>query len=556
MNKYIKSIKVQLLILLVFTMSVNSCSLFDVDVNANPNNPLESAPNLLLTGIQTSLLTNISNNESSASTFMGLIGTQGLSRYDLSNNSYSGYWTSMYSGPLKDIEGLINVSQSSPHYLGIAQTLKAIAYSYMVDWWGDLPYSEAGAGDASEKNINPKFDKDADIYAACLKLLDDAIANFAKGSPVTVTGDLMYNGNAASWARAARTFKLRMLMTGRKGIPGADAQIKSLLTAGNLIETEAQDFNFRYSKDPTSIRHPYYVGAYTGGEFTYINHQLLVEPLIDGDPRWPFQFRRQTSSILDSNDPTQFNTQPCSGGGSCTYGYVMNNQNVIAKLYTNKGLPYGDAEKRFLAGVFGRDRGDADGIPADGTLRTIPGVYPAGGYYDVATAARPAANAAPGGGIFPMLTGVNTAYYRIEAILELGHTGDARAEFDKAIRGHISRVVNFGVATDPNSVRPTTAAIDAFVKVWLDRYDAASSNSAKLNVVLMQLWYSSFGNGYEIFNAFRRTRLPSTIQLHIDGTVRGFPLRVPYPQNELTLNPNAKAYENVAFDKDPIFWIK
>ncbi len=554
--KNIISVKLAVLTFVAFTIS--SCSLFDIDINEDPNNPSTAAPNLLLTNIQIGLMTNLAANEGDASTFMGLMGTQALSRYDLNNNSYSGLWDDMYTGPLKDLEGLIAASQESPHYLGIAQTLKAIGFSTMVDLFGDVPYSEALKGDALDKITNPKFDKDADIYADCIKLLDEAIANFAKGSPVKVDGDLIYSGNIASWTKAAKTVKLKLLMTGRKGLANSTASINSLIQAGGFISTATEDMNFRYSKDPTSIRHPYYTGAYTGGEFdyTYLCHEILVEGLVDEDPRWPFQFRRQSKTILDSNDPTQFNTQPCSGGQSCIYGYVVNNKNVIDRLYTNKGLSFGDAEKAFLAGVFGRDRGDGDGIPSDGSFRTIPGVYPCGGFYDVANPGVPAANAAPGGGIYPYLTGVNTSYYLIEAMLELGAAGDPRAEFDKAMRNHISRVINFGMATDPNSVRPTDAAINKYVTLWLDKYDNAGSNTAKLNVVMKQLWFSSVGNGYEIYNAFRRTGLPTNIQEHVEGTIRGFPLRLPYPQTELTLNPNAAAYKDVAFDKAPIFWDK
>ena len=63
------------------------------------------------------------------------------------------------------------------------------------------------------------------------------------------------------------------------------------------------------------------------------------------------------------------------------------------------------------------------------------------------------------------------------------------------------------------------------------------------------------GSGIEIYNAYRRTGFPNTIQEPINPT-RGFPLRLPYPQAELTLNPNAANYKAVAFDKDPIFWDK
>lgn len=537
---------------------ISSCSLFDLDVNTDPNNPSQAAPNLLLANIEIDLMTNLAANEGDASTYMGLMGTQALSRYDLANTSYIGLWNAMYTGPLKDVEGLIAASQSNPHYLGIAQVLKSIAYSTMVDLWGDVPFNEAAKGDAETKILNANFDDDAAIYNSCLTLLDDALANFAKPSAGTVSGDVIYNGNITKWTSAAKTMKLKLLTTARLAIPDANAKIAALIKAGGLISASADDFIFQYSKDPTSIRHPYYTGAYTGGEFdyTYICHELLVESLSDEDPRWPFYFRRQTDKVLNLDDPTDRNTAPCDGSG-CTYGYVVKNPLMIEKLYTSKGKTFGANEEKFLAGIFGRDRGDGDGIPADGALRTLPGVYPCGGYFDVAKPALPAANAAPGGGIYPYLTGVNTSYYIIEGILISGAEGDAKAEFKKAIEGHINRVVNFGVATDgANAVKPTADAINAYVNKWLAKFDAATSAEGKLSVALKQLWFSSFGNGFESFNAFRRTGLPTDIQEHKDGTLRGFPLRLPYPQNELTLNPNAANFKDVAFDKEPVFWDK
>jgi hypothetical protein len=551
-HKILKSVSLGLLV-----AGVTSCSLTDLNVNSDPNNPANAAANLQLANIQLSLMSNLASNEGDASTFMGLMGTQGLSRYDLSNGSYTGLWDAMYQGPLKDLEGLISASQASPHYLGVSQLLKAVAYTSMVDFWGDIPFSEASKGDDNNKIINPKFDKDVDVYKACIALVDEAIANLGKTSAVKLDGDLIYNGSIANWKKAATTVKLKLLMTSRKGLDNKKA-IEDLIAAGGFIDAAAEDLDFQFSKDPTSSRHPYFTGAYTGGEFdyTYITHELMIEGLVDEDPRWPFQFRRQTGNILDSADPTQFNTQPCSGGSSCLYGYVVNNPVVIKRLYEDKGKTYGDAEKKFLAGVFGRDRGDADGIPADGTLRTLPGAYPCGGFYDVAAAALPGSDKAAGGGIFPFLTGVNAKYFLIEAMLDMGVAGDAKKAFEDAMKGHIDRVVNFGVATDVNSVKPTADAIKKYTDLWLKRYDDAATNTAKLNVVLKQLWFSSLGNGFEIYNAYRRTGLPTNIQEHIDGTLRGFPLRVPYPQTELTLNPNAAAYKTSAFDKDPIFWDK
>lgn len=534
---------------------ISSCDYFDLDINDDPNNPTQASPSLLLTAAEYGIASNFAGGTNDATLgFVGLVAS--FDNFNMSNSSFNGLWGNIYSGPLKDLEGLIAQSREplSPHYLGIALTLKAYTVSTMVDLFGDIPYSEALQGDAETQIKNPKFDDDAAIYASCIALLDEAIANLSLGSPVTVNGDAIYGGSAAKWKKAATTLKLKLYIQARLAISGATTEITKLMAEpANLMSTVADDFQFQFSKliNPDN-RHPWYQASYVAGNgYTYILHQPMVEMLEDGDPRFRFYFRRQTKQILDQSDPSQRNTTPCSMTVGCQYGYLVLNNNVLQRIYGTTSPT--QAQLDFLAGCFGRDRADPAGVPLDGDLRLMPGVYPAGGLYDVDAPALPGSNKAPGGGIFPMVTHINAMYYQIEAILALGVAGDARALFESAIRKHIEKVVNFGKATDANSVSPATADIDAYVAKWMTRYDNASTNENKLNVVMKQLWISSWGNGYEIYNAMRRTGYPNTIQIPINP-VRDFPFRLPYSQRELTLNPNASSYSSVVYDRDPIFW--
>jgi Starch-binding associating with outer membrane/Susd and RagB outer membrane lipoprotein len=541
---------------LTVMLSFAACSMFDLDVNKDPNNPTTATPSLLLADIETNLIGNFAGLEGNLEAFVGIVGTQATSRWDFQNNAFDGTWTDLYARSFNNLGQLIDNAQStnSPVYLGIAQTLKAYAGATMVDLWGDVPFSEANLAASQKKNFYPKFDKDVDVYNACLALLDEAIVNLAKTSPVAVSGDLIYSGDAAKWKRLATTMKLKLLMTGRKAIPDATAKIQALLNAGGFIGGAADDFKFTFSKDPTSLRHPWYTGAYTGGEFdfTYICHQFIMEPLLDLDPRVRFYFRNQTSTKLDLNDATQRGTAPLGG----KWGYIP-----TTRWYDT--LRTRGYDSLFINGLFGRDRGDATGIPADGSERTIPGVYPCGGFYNIAKAGIPAANAAPGAGIFPALTEINVDYYRLEAILALNATGgvdSAKTLFGNVIRKHISRVVNFGLATDPASVSPTAASIDAYVNRWVARFTAASGNDAKLNVVMKQLWFSSFGNGFEIYNAYRRTGYPNTIDDLTTPSPKGatsYIYRLPYPSSEINLNTSmAEGQKTVKYWIDKIFWIK
>lgn len=544
-------------VLLVFFIS--SCSIFDLDINQDPNNPTTTTPDLLLTNAELNMAYAMNTFSDVGLGFMGLIAN--YDGWNMQNTAFNGTWSYVYSGPLKDIEGIIQASsvtgKESPYYLGIGQVLKAYMFSQMVDMWGDIPYAEALQADAETPIKAPHFSKDSDVYADCIKLLDEATANFAKISPVSVKGDAIYGGSITKWKKFTLTLKLKLLMTARKAITDAPAQITALLAdPSKLIASNSEDFQFQFSKLTTpDNRHPWYQGAYASGDngFTYVLHQQMVEMLINKDPRFSFYFRRQTGDILDQSDPSARNTTPCSQTVGCQYGYVVLNQNLVNQIFPG-GATSDDLS--YLAGVFGRDRADPAGVPNDGSLRTMPGVYPCGGYYDVTTPDLPGAGDAPGGGIIPLVTYTNVLYYQIEHILANGGSGDGRALFEQAIRNHISKVVNFGLATDGNSVAPASEDIDNYVNIWLGKYDAAADNNAKLNVVMKQLWFSSWGSGIEIYNAARRTGYPNSIQEPIFTSNRSFPLRLPYPQQELNLNPNAASYANVVYDADPIFWDK
>lgn len=127
------------------------------------------------------------------------------------------YLNFLYSGPLNDLERIIVAATeqgNNPHYLAVAQILKAYYFSLMVDLWGDIPYFTAFKGDQGDKT--PGYDDQAAIYADLIQLCDDAVANIALTSPVRVLGDVIYNNGGTSvsaatqmsrWRKAAKSLK-------------------------------------------------------------------------------------------------------------------------------------------------------------------------------------------------------------------------------------------------------------------------------------------------------------------------------------------------------------
>lgn len=536
-------------------VSISSCSITELDINKDPNNPTQASPDLLLPNAELAIVNNIDIYNTSG--FAGQINS--ADDFNLNNSSYNGSWNYFYQST-QTIEELIKATQSvnSPYYLGIAQTLKALAVGNMVDTFGDIPYSEAWKGNAATPNFAAKFDKDSDIYEDLLKLCDAAVLNFAKTSPVAVKNDIIYAGNMTKWTKLAKSVKLRLLLNSRKGRATGNADLVAAFNAGGYITATADDFTFKYgtqlNADGSDGRHPWFRNAYLGDNgFSYISHQLMSEMILGKDPRTAFYFYRQTGTVLDPANPTDRGTIPYGGTYLPLKTTFLNNYKKVYGTLTATDLSY-------IAGFFGRDRGDNTGAPQDGALRTAPGCYPAGGLYSgrEITAKALTGGTKGGNGILPIITSNDIKFYQIEAILDGGLTGNAKTVFEAAIREHIARVVALGVAVDANNAKaPATADVDAYVTTWLAQYDAAPTNTAKLNVVMKQAWFCRWGQGLETWNGMRRTGYPTAIQNPILKPTRQFALRWPYPSQEGNLNPNASdKITSVIFDRDPIFWDK
>ena len=554
--KFIKYLFIGVLMSGFMIINPGCKKLLDLDINQNPNDPTSAPFNLLLTSAELNIPGVFEGVNQDALGYIGILANQGTDAFDLDNNSYNGPWNSFYTGGMKDLEELLKATANgeSPHFRGVGQTLKAYFYSQFVDLFGDAPYSEAFKGNDGDGNFAPKFDAAKDIYDDLLKLTDSAMANFAKTSPIALSGDLYYANSISKWTKLANTVKLHLLMKSRLVRPTAQAEIEAIFSSGNFISASngSEDFQFKYNKlSSPEGRHPWYQGAYATGtnNFTYFSKQFLLELLENEDPRQPYYVRRQTNTILDPADPSDRGTIPVFNG------YMALDPTTYKRLFFNKGKTPTKQDSLFLAGFFGRVRGDQTGVPLDGGFRAIPASYPGGGLCDYTYSEKPAAITkivGSGNGVFPFITANMVQWWRLEYMLAYS-TGDAKTLFEQAIRQSFVYVQRHGKASDPLCPDFNATEINTYVNLWLAKYDAATSNENKLDQVLKQAWFSNMANGIEIYTTFRRNALPRTIDLPA-SRVRQFALRLPYPSQELDRNANAASYRDVIFDRDAIFW--
>lgn len=502
--------------------------------------------------------------------------------------SFDGFWSTAYSGILVNTKQLIPVAEEKQFFVhaGIARVIEAYTLMSLVDYFGDVPFTNA----LDPNEFNPTADDDASVYAAAMTKLDEAIANFAEVSIAKPANDMFYGGSATKWVTLAKSLKLRALIQTSRANDGdfseaaSIAGIEALVTEGDLIDAAdgSEDFNFKYSKtisNPDS-RHPYFTGGYLQGAGYYMSNYLMNEMFITKgliDPRIRYYFYRQSTGTSDVNELSCIVVEPPAH-------YVPE-------------WPFCEVG----SGYWGRDFGDFSGTPPDTYKRTSFGAYPAGGSFDNSNFSPVTpTQGEQGAGILPIYNSANTHFMLAEAALLGANVGTGPApgkalavnpsggtndpynggvafadpvknrlllgvqhSIDK-VMGTFSITTNTpGIFTGTPAGAPLRIPSPTSGKNYKDKvmalYDAAANDDEKLEVVMKEYWLSLFGNGIDAFNSYRRTGKPGNFQagLTVDmgKAYRSFTYPSIYVNRNSTATQKADNTVQVFWDTNPANFI-
>lgn len=276
-NKFIKSI------LAVAVLTVASCSDY-LDVNDDPNNVLleKAKPNQLLAAAQAQTYKAISGDTENTS-----VDISGSSMNNLGNifmNSWAGNVNS-FTGAMANEYGVnmnatfydniwdytyLNISNLNTianyddnnydNHKAIAMILKSFYMQYIVDLYGDCPYTEAFK---RAEIITPKYDDDKAIYRALVDQLDAAVAMIDGASTDVAVGseDIMLGGDMSSWKKFANNIKLRLLIR-QSGLASETTYIESELDElnanGNGYLESDVTLNPGYNDSTDDQQNPFY----------------------------------------------------------------------------------------------------------------------------------------------------------------------------------------------------------------------------------------------------------------------------------------------------------
>jgi len=582
-----------------------SCDTIELEQLTSPNalSPDQADADLLLNNIQLTY-------RSSQRRFQGvsadlgridyMFGRNYLENYD--DGTLNGPWNSYYSSNLPNLNAIAAIDAANPDkdysfHLGVAKTLQAHTLMQLVDFLGDVPFSEAGNPAEFPK---PKVDDDAAVYAGAIAMLAEAKAHFTSTSGAGTATDLFYQGDTSKWIKLVNTLEMRANLT--------IGNYTAVASATGVISNSDDDFQFQYGTNVLApdTRHPDYSSDYTdSGANIYQSNWLMNtmmpsfdymydlygsynegDELTGSDPRRRYYFYRQTyntpgnqSFILYNGAPGAVYAYPLDFGGESSDGETL--QCSLQDTPTHlQFTPDQEIWCSTMLGYWGRFHGNDEGTPPDSFTRTAVGVYPSGGSFDnqydipvymagsgivnLPSGAVGLGDGGGGNGIDPIYLASYVDFMKAEANLVLGNIGIAADHFEAGITKSIAKVQSFG-SLDPSAdadLMPSATRVSNFIATKVAEFDAASVTTSldgngfpiekdKMDLLGEQYFIAMYGGAGDAFNFVRRTGYPRTISRSIDANPGAYPRTVLYPSDEVSANGNILQRQDL---NTTVFW--
>lgn len=253
MKKYL------LIIAVFFATGITSCKKDFLSLEVNPNTPSVTTPQFALSGALKVAADIVNTNYSHYGVWGGYWTSSGnyvpspqLQQYQFTTDNYQ-VFTQLYQN-LTNFNNLeiLGAQAGMGKFQAIAKIMKAYDFEQLVDYYNDVPYTQAFN---SSKYLFPKYDKGQDIYNDLVKQLVAAVGIIGSSSGGTDPGvsDIMYGGDMTKWKKFANTLLLRMALRQSKlGGGTAKAAIASLTSADFIDASTAATVNPGYANSDAS----------------------------------------------------------------------------------------------------------------------------------------------------------------------------------------------------------------------------------------------------------------------------------------------------------------
>ncbi len=414
---------------------------------------------------------------------------------------------------LYDTKAGIDVANKEgvPSTAAAQKILQAFMYEYVTNIYGDIPFTEALRG--REGIIQPKFDKQEDVYAGLLKQLDEAV-NTLKTSTDEIDSDqdLMFHGDKEKWIRFANSLMIRLVVNSYEASGGSRKAQLEQLSKGLMMDDN--EYNAAMPYEGTNDDNSWYYGQ-TGDDNELTRRKpaaTLVEALInDHDPRltaWIAPAKTPWSDTIASGVASRSYTV------SDYYGNEFTIQLINTETADNADIYAGFPLNSIYVGA---------PVKSNVTLKLLWGDE-SGDAYDnwKMSSFNPYIFGQRSHPLFPasLMEASEVMFLLAEAAQRGWITGSASDYYEKAVRLNMER---WGIKeTDINS--------------YLAAHPLPADATDALKTILWEKWKSLFIQAPQAWFTYRRTGYPVPTAVANNINAYPFPLRWRYPTYEVDNN--------------------
>lgn len=409
-------------------------------------------------------------------------------------STFENIWGNVYTS-LKNARVIIDQCQDEKRdegnvlTRGMAKVLEAYNSALLADMFGDTPHSQASLVDAQGLPVymNPKIDKQEDIYKAVMAMLDSAIEDLQQSNKSSVGKyDLLFGGEAKNWTKLAYGLKARYTMRQIKRSSNVTADMNKVLEYISKSYASVDDQAAYAVYDGANIN-PFF--GFFDARGAFANSQSL------------------TDKLLERNDPRL--------------------ERVMLSPYVKKG------DKLIRAQVTGKD---------DKNLAPAPNGNPDQSMTKYGVSAFVYSFTAP----TMFMSYHELMFLKSEALCRLNRIPEAKEALKDAVSAGIlnaeasvsSSIVYLDADIVVNSEKMTMDTATDYFQNQVEPLFAANPLKEIMIQKYLGLWGAS-GEATETFNDIRRMKAMGEDFVTLKNT-RSFPLRLPYGNSDVLANPDLK----------------
>jgi hypothetical protein len=551
--------KISVLLILLLGLTFTSCETTDLDLINDPNQITVENGDLerYMVSIQVDFARfaeAMGNNGARLVRIEQMGATNYVNAFEPVFTNYE--WGLAYVNMFSDIQNAIQLAKDQEteligysNHIAVMKILKAYTLITLVDYFGDIPRSEANN---LAEFPQPSVDSGSSVYEFAIALLQEA-KELLGGNNFDIANDFYYNNNFDQWVKLANTLKMQAYVNTNNV-----SEFNTLKNEGNFISDTSDDFVWNYNvliNDQIDARSPGYQSDYTAGGVTrYRSDYLMDKMLKDNDPRRRYYFFRQNDCTPGALK--DINGDPNDPANQC----AVDPERLFCSTQPRPALYPGASLMVFCSvdnGDWGRDHGFGGGIPPDTFKRTAGGVYPIAGNFDDNRFSSVGIGQGGGGaGITPIYLASWSHLMLAEMALSGG--GDAASHLRNAMGISIAKVMSFGSkdgdadlsTTDDGGYVPTDFTVDQWINLKTEQFFLGNYDD-KMNILGEQHLIAHYGNGSNSYNFYRRTGYPHTLQWTVEPAPGGFVRSLFYPADEANTNPNIAQKPDVSVK---VFW--